>query len=80
MQLKDIDLNLLVVFDAIYRERHLTRTGRLLHRTPSAISRSLNRLRVLFNDPLFVREGNRMQPSSLADALWLKVEKGLTML
>lgn len=80
MQLKDIDLNLIVVFDAIYTERHLTRAGQRLHRTPSAMSHALNRLRALFNDPLFVREGNHMMPTSLADALSLKIEKGLKIL
>jgi DNA-binding transcriptional LysR family regulator len=64
-----IDLNLLVVLDAIYTEGGITRASRKLHLTQPAISHSLARLRELFRDELFVREGRAMVPTPLARRL-----------
>ena len=69
MNLTDFDLNLLVVFDAIFREKSLTRAGQRLNLSQPAISHSLSRLRVAFEDPLFVRHGNQMEPTPLAEEL-----------
>ncbi|MGH6962339.1 MAG: helix-turn-helix domain-containing protein, partial [Dongiaceae bacterium] len=55
MNLNRIDLNLFVVFDAIYTEGGITRASRKLHLTQPAISHALNRLREVFGDPLFTR-------------------------
>lgn len=69
MNLYDVDLNLFVVFDAIFIERHLTHAGERLHLSQSAVSRALNRLRGLFGDPLFIRKGNQMVPTPRAEEL-----------
>lgn len=69
MNLSEFDLNLLVVFDAIYREKNLTRAGQRLNLSQPAISHSLGRLRDAFEDPLFVRHGNQMEPTPLAEEL-----------
>ena len=69
MQLQRIDLNLLVVFDAIYGEGGITRAASKLHLTQPAISHALARLRQMFGDPLFLREGRRMVPTPLARRL-----------
>ena len=53
--LSHLDLNLLKVFAAVHRERHITRAGRALFISQSAVSHSLAKLRVLFGDPLFVQ-------------------------
>ena len=66
MHISRIDLNLLVVLDAIYTERGITRAAAKLHLTQPAISHSLGRLRVLFKDELFAREGRAMVPTPLA--------------
>lgn len=66
MHISRIDLNLLVVLDAIYGEGGITRAAEKLHLTQPAISHSLGRLRLLFGDPLFVREGRAMVPTPLA--------------
>jgi DNA-binding transcriptional LysR family regulator len=58
-----LDLNLLRVFETVFRERHLTRAARVLALTPSAVSHALRRLREHLDDPLFVREGNAMVPT-----------------
>jgi DNA-binding transcriptional LysR family regulator len=60
-----MDLNLLRVFEAVFRERHLTRAARALTVTPSAVSHALRRLREHLDEPLFQREGARMVPTAM---------------
>jgi len=72
-----IDLNLLVVLDAIYTEGGITRAAAKLHLTQPAISHSLGRLRDLFRDELFVREGRAMVPTPLARNLIDPVRRAL---
>ena len=60
MNLSNIDLNLFIVFDAIYTEGNLTRAGQILGITQPATSNALARLRDTFNDPLFVRTAHGM--------------------
>ena len=69
MNLHDFDLNLLVVFDAIYKEKHLTKAGKRVNLTQSAISHALNRLRGQMDDALFIRHGNQMLPTPCAESL-----------
>ena len=53
VHLANIDLNLLVVFDALVAEGHATRAAERIGLTQPAVSHALNRLRALFGDPLF---------------------------
>ena len=69
MLLRNIDLNLLVVLDALLTEKHVTRTGVRLHLSQPAISHSLNKLRLLLGDPLLIRQGNEVVLSALAQNL-----------
>jgi DNA-binding transcriptional LysR family regulator len=73
VQLARTDINLLVLFDVVFRERHLGRAARTLGLTASAISHGLNRLRRLMNDPLFLRTPRGVTPTQratdLADAV-----------
>ena len=66
MNLALVDLNLLVIFDAIMRERNVTRAGKRLGLTQSAVSNALNRLRHLVKDDLFVRGAEGMIPTTRA--------------
>ena len=59
--LRRIDLNLLVILDALLDERHVSRAAERLAMTQPAVSHALNRLRDLLGDPLLVRTGNQMQ-------------------
>lgn len=77
MHIDRIDLNLFVVLDAIYSERSITRASHKLHLTQPAVSHALGRLRDLFNDPLFVREGRTMVPTPLARNLMGPVRHSL---
>ncbi|WP_226804116.1 LysR family transcriptional regulator [Amylibacter sp. SFDW26] len=58
-----LDLNLLKVFEAVYREKHLGRAAAMLFLTPSAVSHAMRRLREHLGDPLFVRDGRCMRPT-----------------
>jgi DNA-binding transcriptional LysR family regulator len=66
VDLSQIDLNLLVLFEAIMRERHLGRTGASLHLSPSAISHGLVRLRRVLHDPLFLKHPKGVVPTDRA--------------
>ena len=61
MALNRLDLNLLHVFDTIYREGSLTRAAKSLHLTQPAVSHSLSRLRDHFDDPLFTVEAEELK-------------------
>jgi DNA-binding transcriptional LysR family regulator len=64
-----IDLNLLVVFDAIMRDRSVTRAGQRLGLSQPAMSHALTRLRHILKDELFVRGPNGMVPTPRAEQL-----------
>jgi len=61
-----IELHHLRAFDALLRERSLTRAAGVLGLTQPALSKTLARLRRYFNDPLFVRVSLRMEPTAKA--------------
>lgn len=63
------DLNLLIVLEALLTEGSVARAARRLRLSPSAVSRSLARLRAATNDPLLVRAGSRLVPTPHAEAL-----------
>lgn len=69
MNWRSIDLNLLVVFDAVMRERSVTRAGRLIGMSQPAMSHALNRLRHMLDDELFVRTPGGMTPTPRAERL-----------
>lgn len=66
MDAKDVDLNLLVAFHAMVEQRQVTRAGETIGLSQPAMSAALARLRRLFDDPLFVKIGTRMQPTPRA--------------
>lgn len=69
MNFAAFDLNLLRVFDALARERSVTRAGDLIGLSQPAMSSALNRLRHILDDELFVRRGNDMMPTPRAEAI-----------
>lgn len=66
MEIADLDLNLLVVFDAILQNRSVTAAAGKIGLSQSTISYELGKLRRLFDDPLFVRMPKGMQPTPRA--------------
>jgi DNA-binding transcriptional LysR family regulator len=69
IDLRRVDLNLLVVFQALLGERHVGRAAIRLALTQSAASHALGRLRDLFGDTLFVRHPKGVEPTARALAL-----------
>lgn len=80
MHLSQVDLNLFVVLEAIYREGNITRAGQQLNLTQPAISHALKRLRDLLQDPLFVRRGAHMMPTPFTRNMIEEVRQALQIL
>jgi DNA-binding transcriptional LysR family regulator len=77
VKLGAIDLNLLVVFDAVMQERNVTRAGQRLGLSQPAMSHALTRLRHMLKDDLFVRSPKGMLPTPRAEQLALPVRSAL---
>lgn len=71
--LAKIDLNLLVTLQILLEEESATRAAKRLHLSPSALSKSLNRLREALDDPLFLRTAHGLKPTAHALQLKLKL-------
>lgn len=80
MNVQDVDLNLLRVFDAVLGERSVTAAAARLGLTQPAVSNALSRLRALFGDPLFVRTPAGMDASPFARELAEPVRQALALL
>lgn len=77
LNINTIDLNLFLVFQAIYVSRSVTLAGERLGMTQSAVSNALKRMRERFDDALFVRSADGMVPTPVAERLIGPVEEGL---
>jgi DNA-binding transcriptional LysR family regulator len=77
VKLGAIDLNLLVVFDAVMQERNVTRAGQRLGLSQPAMSHALTRLRYMLKDDLFIRSPKGMLPTPRAEQLALPVRSAL---
>lgn len=66
---RKIDLNLLIAFAVLFREQSVSAAADKLHLGQPAVSGVLSRLRSLFDDPLFIRSGHKMQPTARAQEL-----------
>ena len=80
MNVHDVDLNLLRVFDAVRRERGVTPAASELGLTQPAVSNALARLRGLFGDSLFLRTPSGMDPTPFARELAEPVRQALALL
>lgn len=80
MQLSNIDLNLLVILQALLHTESVKATGNRLGLSPSAVSHALARLRDTFDDPLFVRAGQRLTMTPKARSLRPQLDQALELL
>lgn len=80
MELHEIDLNLLVVFNRLLVERRVSKVAETLGVSQPAVSNSLAKLRRLFGDELFLRTPQGMEPTPYADQLAEPVGHALAML
>jgi DNA-binding transcriptional LysR family regulator len=74
------DLNLLIVFDAVMRERNLRRAAIRLNRSQPAVSQAVARLRDLLADQLFRRTPAGVEPTPRAEAFWAEVREPIERL
>jgi DNA-binding transcriptional LysR family regulator len=77
---RQLDLNLVELFDAVYRARNLTAAGSELGLTQPAVSRGLAKLRETYGDALFVRQQRGVTPTPFADALAAPIASALQVL
>ena len=75
--LRRADINLLVVFESMMHERNVSRVGEKLFLGQPTISSALGRLRLMFDDPLFIRSGRLMEPTSRAEELFSNLAPAL---
>jgi DNA-binding transcriptional LysR family regulator len=80
MNVADVDLNLLRVFDAVLHEGTVTAAAARLELTQPAVSNALARLRSLLGDPLFVRTASGMEPTPFARGVAEPVRQALALL
>ncbi len=80
MNIKDLDLNLLVVFSAIYKEENISRAAERLELSQPATSNALARLRKILDDPLFIRSGHGVIPTARSHALAEPIERALGLI
>lgn len=80
MDIRNVDLNLLRVFDALMQDANLTRAGFRLGLSQPSMSHALARLRKISGDPLFVRIPSGMEPTPFSQQIAGAVRDGLALL
>src|SRR5450756_1446826 len=75
--LKNVDLNLLVIFEAVYATSNISRAAERLGMSQPAVSNALARLRELIGDPLFVRAPHGVEPTIKAREMIRPVREAL---
>lgn len=80
MELKDIDLNLLVIFNQLLTEKKVSKVAENLGLGQPAVSNALARLRKLFGDELFLRTSSGMLPTPFASQLAESINEALGMI
>lgn len=77
---RQVDLNLLELFETVYRTRNLTAAGSHMGLTQPAVSRGMARLREMYGDALFVRQQRGVVPTPFADSIVPSVVSALDIL
>lgn len=78
-KMRTVDLNLLTVFIAVLQESSVTKAARILGVSQPAVSSALIRLKVLFDDELFVRNGRGVRPTERASQLSFSIQRALQL-
>ena len=74
MNIRSLDLNLLVALNALLEEKQVTRAAERINLSQPAMSRALARLRIMFKDPLLVKDAKGMGLTARADELYLPLQ------
>ncbi|MDR0218969.1 MAG: transcriptional regulator LeuO [Enterobacteriaceae bacterium] len=77
VQLRSVDLNLITVFDAVMQMQNITRAAQALGMSQPAVSNAVSRLKMMFDDELFVRHGRGIQPTIRAKQLFGPLRQAL---
>jgi DNA-binding transcriptional LysR family regulator len=80
LNLNSVDLNLLVLFEAIYRLKNLTAAGHEIGLSQPAVSRGLGRLREIYGETLFIRQQRGVEPTTFAEQIAQPVAQALSLL
>ncbi len=80
MNMNDLDLNLLVIFRAVMRQRNISRAAADLGQSQPTVSNALARLRRQLDDPLFVRAPRGVAPTPYAVGIAPKIDAALDLL
>jgi DNA-binding transcriptional LysR family regulator len=80
INLRTVDLNLLVIFEALYATRNTSRAAERLGMSQPAVSNALSRLRDLIGDPLFVRQARGLKPTLKAQEIVGPVREALSVI
>ena len=80
VHIRDFDLNLLHVFQAVHAARNVSRAAEVLGLSQPAVSHALTRLRLALHDPLFTRVAGGVAPTPKAEQFARQVEAGLKVL
>lgn len=78
--LRSVDLNLLPIFDAVMQEHNITRAAQTLRMSQPAVSNAVSRLKVMFNDELFVRNGRGIKPTQRARQLFGPIRQAIQLI
>ncbi|MCC2607399.1 LysR family transcriptional regulator [Planctobacterium marinum] len=78
--MRNQELNLLMVFDAIMTEGSITRAAERLSMTQPAVSNAVSRMRVVWKDELLIKEGRSINPTLYARNLWSQIREPLQVL
>ena len=78
--MKVVDLNLLTIFDAIMSEQSISRAATRLAMSQPAVSNALSRMRLTYNDPLFIKAARGVKSTPKAEQLWQEVHEPLLAL
>ncbi|MBK47893.1 MAG: LysR family transcriptional regulator [Pelagibacteraceae bacterium] len=79
MNIALVDLNLLIVFDAVMREQHVTKAAKRIGMTQPAVSNALNRLRYIAKDDLFIRSHDGVIPTARAIELGPPIRQAISL-
>lgn len=78
--LRSVDLNLITVFDAVMQEQNITRAAQTLGMSQPAVSNAVARLKHMFNDELFVRNGRGIKPTQRARQLFGPLRQAIQLI
>lgn len=75
--MKHSDFNLIPIFVTVMEERSISKAAQRLNISQSAVSQSINRLKIIFDDPLFFRQSHGVSPSKIANSIYPELSEAI---